>query len=188
MSVDVEISSRAAILTPPRMTQKLQSYNTWIVRFHTAITYKNHNSATFSYSDANCWHGPHQFAEKSTTHASLLCSTVEIKFWAVSVFTLLFFFSSGRRHTTSGRVTGVQTCALPISLNPFLTRCDSAAWLLWNWVVELAPTENPKIDPLAWAPTICWKFVVADAFCMRSEERRVGKECRSRWSPYHSKK
>src|ERR1044072_1679356 len=23
---------------------------------------------------------------------------------------------------------------------------------------------------------------------LRSEERRVGKECRSRWSPYHSKK
>src|SRR5256885_17053432 len=23
---------------------------------------------------------------------------------------------------------------------------------------------------------------------VRSEERRVGKECRSRWSPYHSKK
>ena len=32
--------------------------------------------------------------------------------------------------------------------------------------------------------------VVFDAFyrknpCDRSEERRVGKECRSRWSPYH---
>ena len=25
-----------------------------------------------------------------------------------------FFFSSRRRHTRSGRVTGVQTCALPI--------------------------------------------------------------------------
>src|SRR2546430_17729570 len=25
-------------------------------------------------------------------------------------------------------------------------------------------------------------------FCARSEERRVGKECRSRWSPYHLKK
>src|SRR6266571_8343348 len=24
--------------------------------------------------------------------------------------------------------------------------------------------------------------------CSRSEERRVGKECRSRWSPYHQKK
>ena len=22
-------------------------------------------------------------------------------------------------------------------------------------------------------------------YCVRSEERRVGKECRSRWSPYH---
>ena len=26
---------------------------------------------------------------------------------------------------------------------------------------------------------------VADALISRSEERRVGKECRSRWSPYH---
>src|SRR5260370_18409126 len=26
---------------------------------------------------------------------------------------------------------------------------------------------------------------VAGAYGMRSEERRVGKECRSRWSPYH---
>ena len=29
-----------------------------------------------------------------------------------------FFFSSRRRHTRSGRVTGVQTCALPIYLLP----------------------------------------------------------------------
>ena len=28
------------------------------------------------------------------------------------------------------------------------------------------------------------KEAVKDADC-RSEERRVGKECRSRWSPYH---
>ena len=28
---------------------------------------------------------------------------------------LFFFFSSRRRHTRSGRVTEVQTCALPIS-------------------------------------------------------------------------
>ena len=26
---------------------------------------------------------------------------------------------------------------------------------------------------------------ISDAFLWRSEERRVGKECRSRWSPYH---
>src|SRR3712207_5177359 len=27
-------------------------------------------------------------------------------------------------------------------------------------------------------------YIEADV-CLRSEERRVGKECRSRWSPYH---
>ena len=26
---------------------------------------------------------------------------------------------------------------------------------------------------------------VAESIGIRSEERRVGKECRSRWSPYH---
>ena len=28
-------------------------------------------------------------------------------------------------------------------------------------------------------------LMVLAAFILRSEERRVGKECRSRWSPYH---
>ena len=28
-------------------------------------------------------------------------------------------------------------------------------------------------------------FQVAQGMVIRSEERRVGKECRSRWSPYH---
>ena len=27
--------------------------------------------------------------------------------------------------------------------------------------------------------------LTSDNFAIRSEERRVGKECRSRWSPYH---
>ena len=26
---------------------------------------------------------------------------------------------------------------------------------------------------------------IEEEFAVRSEERRVGKECRSRWSPYH---
>ena len=29
------------------------------------------------------------------------------------------------------------------------------------------------------------EFELIGAFSLRSEERRVGKECRSRWSPYH---
>ena len=30
-----------------------------------------------------------------------------------------------------------------------------------------------------------WKSLYWDVNVLRSEERRVGKECRSRWSPYH---
>src|SRR2546425_8610409 len=30
-----------------------------------------------------------------------------------------------------------------------------------------------------------WRITRGDEIVVRSEERRVGKECRSRWSPYH---
>src|SRR2546430_3391935 len=30
-----------------------------------------------------------------------------------------------------------------------------------------------------------WKRPATEVAALRSEERRVGKECRSRWSPYH---
>ena len=30
-----------------------------------------------------------------------------------------------------------------------------------------------------------WENQLVDGLWTRSEERRVGKECRSRWSPYH---
>src|SRR2546422_8723897 len=34
-------------------------------------------------------------------------------------------------------------------------------------------------------PIFAWGFTVGPTIAKRSEERRVGKECRSRWSPYH---
>ena len=42
-----------------------------------------------------------------------------------------------------------------------------------------ADVMGTESDPFYGAPTVV--VVFAD----RSEERRVGKECRSRWSPYH---
>ena len=39
---------------------------------------------------------------------------------------------------------------------------------------------------LTWNSGILFSFTVASLIVDdRSEERRVGKECRSRWSPYH---
>src|SRR3712207_9480130 len=41
----------------------------------------------------------------------------------------------------------------------------------------------PMIDPASITDSVL--TMVWSLFSLRSEERRVGKECRSRWSPYH---
>src|SRR3546814_1791510 len=43
---------------------------------------------------------------------------------------MLFFFSSRRRHTRGALVTGVQTCALPISLNTMIGRAGPGGEVL----------------------------------------------------------
>src|ERR1035441_3444974 len=53
-----------------------------------------------------------------------------------------------------------------------------AAWLV-DGVVQLRVHARPHAQ-LAFM--VALMFLVAG---LRSEERRVGKECRSRWSPYH---
>src|SRR3546814_2006757 len=96
---------------------------------------------------------------------------------------IFFFFSSRRRHTRCALVTGVQTCALPISAQrprrrlPPRAACErgGAAW---------APRSHLRSRRLQ--STAAGRRVRC---APRSEERRVGKECvstcRSRWSPYH---
>ncbi len=61
-------------------------------------------------------------------------------------------------------MTGVQTCALPI-FSPF--------------------GRNNKGQNIAGVQEAARGIFGVDAKDVRSEERRVGKECRSRWSPYH---
>src|SRR3546814_1181316 len=89
---------------------------------------------------------------------------------------LYLFFSSRRRHTRCALVTGVQTCALPISRHPH------------------GIGDGVLVGPVAAADAKIQSFELGLALQLRriagrSEERRVGKECvstcRSRWSPYH---
>src|SRR4029077_21298086 len=76
-----------------------------------------------------------------------------------------FFFFQAEDGVRDSSVTGVQTCALPIcSGKPRKTRPRTPVSAEAAWACELM---RPPKD--------------------RSEERRVGKECISRWSPYHYK-
>src|SRR3712207_9003854 len=84
-----------------------------------------------------------------------------------------FFFSSRRRHTRYWRDWEFRTCALPIYADSVLAG-DGAA--------ERHPElEEPAHDLVPFLGLLLEHREVD----VRSEERRVGKECRSRWSPYH---
>src|SRR3546814_9172328 len=101
---------------------------------------------------------------------------------------LFFFFSSRRRHTRCALVTGVQTCALPISLVEQRGRDMVAQRLVRAFQQHGIGRRTPfLVEELARNVALLEPRPIAVAH--RSEERRVGKECvstcRSRGSPYH---
>ena len=60
--------------------------------------------------------------------------------------------------------------------------------LALHWVSAAPQTRPPDFDPSDPAdPAYNWSWFDGQVrlAAARSEERRVGKECRSRWSPYH---
>ncbi len=70
-------------------------------------------------------------------------------------------------------MTGVQTCALPIFYDEKPLQSEMAKGYKF---------KNNTFSFLK--PNILDQYYGAGNL-YRSEERRVGKECRSRWSPYH---
>src|SRR5260221_7599436 len=99
---------------------------------------------------------------------------------------LLFFFSSRRRHTRSLCDWSSDVCSSD------LVRRDEV--VLRDGIVGEIRRELPERTHVADAIRRIGIAVVGYilevderivAKGLRSEERRVGKECRSRWSPYH---
>src|SRR5437870_10141894 len=93
-----------------------------------------------------------------------------------SLRVFFFFFFQAEDGIRDGHVTGVQTCALPISRrraaahhhpDPLIVR--ARYWRLAGIAGGLA----------------CAPAALPAQLLVRSEERRVGKECRSRWWPWH---
>ena len=119
--------------------------------------------------------------------------------FVVLFFVFVFFFSSRRRHTRSGRVTGVQTCALPIYADATedlkKVRCPVFGMFgehdlnvdfqeSFDTYQTILSETMPEDYQVKIYPNATHGLLQSDKF-NRSEERRVGKECRSRWSPYH---
>src|SRR5256885_7902366 len=97
------------------------------------------------------------------------------------MYFFFFFFFQAEDGIRDYKVTGVQTCALPI----------------WDRALPTGRTPGVYIPPsLLGSPYRIRQLLPFYAYLIlhrlrglgpdtRSEERRVGKECRSRWSPYH---
>src|SRR5687768_18338997 len=92
-----------------------------------------------------------------------------------------FFFFQAEDGIRDVAVTGVQTCALPISTGGKLCRNTPTGPNLMNNATSAA-SRTSGAKPLSHSGTPARAGMsVRGAF--RSEERRVGKECRSRWWP-----
>src|SRR3712207_9523339 len=94
--------------------------------------------------------------------------------------------------------TGLFLAAVPIDIvNHRLNGLDITSWspshallylgtavmlagALRGWWLHAAPGRVRDAVALG-----LWLFFAENVLFPRSEERRVGKECRSRWSPYH---
>src|SRR5438445_7580730 len=119
-------------------------------------------------------------------------------FFSFVCLCFFFFFFQAEDGIRDIGVTGVQTCALPIS------SIWGVALLCTMLFLEIPPRvfstgtsffSTPSFRP---SPLLNAAFetnttdeavnALPKAANIRSEERRVGKECRSRGSPYHEKR
>src|SRR5690606_39870900 len=93
-----------------------------------------------------------------------------------NVLVFFFFFFQAEDGIRDFHVTGVQTCALPIS------RAEQEAR-------QAARTAEDRLGRLQTEARGLAQLLVQGKRehppALRSEERRVGKECRSRWSAEH---
>src|SRR2546430_12604646 len=100
-------------------------------------------------------------------------------------YLMVFFFFQAEDGIRDLTVTGVQTCALPIS--------DEQVEKVVVDTLEETPDDATHWSRASMAKrsglsksTVgrIWRAFGLKPH-LRSEERRVGEECRSRWSPYH---
>src|SRR5690348_17379039 len=103
------------------------------------------------------------------------------------------FFFQAEDGIGDGRVTGVQTCALPIFLTETLAAvCEvtgaepvpAMSWM-FSWVPRHSVMRQP--GPTRRSGEIDGGWLHGRGACdSRSEERRVGRESRERWAPAHN--
>src|SRR5260370_31602584 len=105
-------------------------------------------------------------------------------FLSVCICSLFFFFSSRRRHTRFKCDWSSDVCSSDLPFAPWLSG-PREPFLSHPLPQPSHSGVAPKGKVADALPKPCRLQPVVYLGGKRSEERRVGKECRSRWSPYH---
>src|SRR2546425_11221839 len=102
-----------------------------------------------------------------------------------SCFDLLIFFFFFNDTATTEIYTLSLHDALPISIGAHVEGADEAVLDVdVTALVAFLPGVGRNLEPDPFGRARLTLFL-EPSHSERSEERRVGKECRSRWSPYH---
>src|SRR5256886_8767290 len=98
---------------------------------------------------------------------------------------LVFFFSSRRRHTRFDCDWSSDVCSSDLAALNSSRLVPAASARLSDGSSSAAPVTTWPCREFFFGQATRTLVPPAVAAAARSEERRVGKECRSRWSPYH---
>src|SRR2546430_6185775 len=97
---------------------------------------------------------------------------------------VLFFFSSRRRHTRFDCDWSSDVCSSDLD-HYYEQLAEQLNSTVSTTSDKRAIKEQLSICGAVLSGSEESQFHTAQSLILRSEERRVGKECRSRWSPYH---
>src|SRR3712207_8908808 len=95
---------------------------------------------------------------------------------------VFFFFSSRRRHTRYWRDWSSDVCSSDLADGILGVTEETTTGV--HRLYEFA-RDGKLLFPAINVNDSVTKSKFDNLYGCRSEERRVGKECRSRWSPYH---
>src|SRR5260370_20731442 len=98
---------------------------------------------------------------------------------------MVFFFSSRRRHTRFKCDWSSDVCSSDLSVSVETVETSNNVFPAYADLRARFSDEEARAFAIRMVKRSHNAMRHAWALKRRSEERRVGKECRSRWSPYH---